>query len=172
MRLAYPKPQSLINPKSYKWHADWSVNVKTREAFHTSGAVFDFSPGWRGHLTPPRGDKCPGGAWKGALRGGTDSFPNCSETRAIRICLEACLLFSEMAWDVCQDCSEHTIGADYYMVNGALWEMAHPTNIGMLCISCLETRIGRKLQSYDFIDAPINVKNEKVQAIIQSSQIF
>lgn len=58
----------------------------------------------------------------------------------------------------CVDCSVNTSSIDeYYMVQFDLWNsvMVHQ-NSGMLCIGCLEDRIGRKLTPEDFIDAPIN----------------
>jgi hypothetical protein len=46
---------------------------------------------------------------------------------------------------------------EYYMVHDALWKLAgmEPDG-GMLCIGCLETRLGRKLVRGDFTDYPIN----------------
>lgn len=55
----------------------------------------------------------------------------------------------------CYDCEVNTSEInEYYMVNFDLWNSV-ATN-GMLCIGCLERRIGRQLVSSDFIDAPIN----------------
>lgn len=56
----------------------------------------------------------------------------------------------------CKDCSVCTLKAkEYYMVNKELWD-----NFGcgksMLCIECLESRMGRTLKASDFTDAPIN----------------
>jgi hypothetical protein len=42
------------------------------------------------------------------------------------------------------------------MVTDEVWETAHPEKRGMLCIGCLEDRLGRQLTSDDFTDAPIN----------------
>jgi len=45
------------------------------------------------------------------------------------------------------------------MVHDHLWAEAgmKPRRIsGMLCVGCLEIRLGRELNSNDFIDAPIN----------------
>jgi hypothetical protein len=67
----------------------------------------------------------------------------------------------------CADCSigTYTIG-EYYMVKKHVWEQAwagrrkpwHGKIDGqeILCIGCLEKRIGRKLTACDFIDAPVN----------------
>jgi hypothetical protein len=58
----------------------------------------------------------------------------------------------------CVDCSvnTHTI-REYYMVQFDLWNSVMVSqNTGMLCIGCLEDRIGRTLTTEDFIEAPIN----------------
>ncbi|MBC9705269.1 MAG: hypothetical protein H9W81_09915 [Enterococcus sp.] len=55
------------------------------------------------------------------------------------------------------DCGENTsVLNEYYMVQFNLWERYVPEHHGMLCIGCLETRMGRELTSADFIDALIN----------------
>lgn len=56
---------------------------------------------------------------------------------------------------VCIDCKVDTLKiGEYYMINDTTWPLRR--NGGMLCIGCLETRLGYKLQSRDFTDAPIN----------------
>ena len=56
---------------------------------------------------------------------------------------------------------------EWYMVRPALWELAwirspnrtvnqFGVSDGFLCIACLEARLGRRLTSADFIDAPVN----------------
>ena len=58
---------------------------------------------------------------------------------------------------LCLDCSENTARLDeYYMVHRAVWSQAVPTGRGMLCIGCLESRLGRELTPTDFTDAPLN----------------
>ncbi len=56
----------------------------------------------------------------------------------------------------CADCPVDTskIG-EYYMVTHNLWR-AHGAGRGMLCIACLENRMGRKLDTYDFLNVPVN----------------
>ena len=54
----------------------------------------------------------------------------------------------------CVDCWIDT-SDEYYMVNDFLW-LDYGAGDGMLCIGCLEQRIGRLLVWSDFIDAPIN----------------
>jgi len=57
----------------------------------------------------------------------------------------------------CLDCGVNTADThEYYMVKNKVWRKAHPEDEGMLCISCLETRLGRVLRHKDFTDAPIN----------------
>jgi len=36
------------------------------------------------------------------------------------------------------------------------WQLAHNSNRGMLCIGCIEQRIGRKLNPLDFKDCHVN----------------
>ena len=42
------------------------------------------------------------------------------------------------------------------MIHNELWAQANPQINGMLCIGCLEIRLGRTLTSEDFTDASIN----------------
>ncbi len=60
----------------------------------------------------------------------------------------------------CMDCGVNTFKTDeYYMVRRPLWLEAtyDEGGNGMLCISCLENRIGRKLKKEDFpMHVPIN----------------
>jgi len=78
-------------------------------------------------------------------------------------------------WPVCTtnccDCGvgTHTID-EWYMVNAGVWNQAwagrrksyHGKVPGqeILCIGCLEKRIGRALCRADFTDAPVNDPNE------------
>lgn len=62
----------------------------------------------------------------------------------------------------CKDC-----GSDYdehYMVHKNIWK-AHGVGRGMLCVGCLEKRMGRQLCRQDFIDAPINMVDSKRQSL-------
>ena len=57
---------------------------------------------------------------------------------------------------LCIDCSIDTFD-EYYMVHDTVWLSVVVTKkSGMLCIGCLETRLGRRLTRADFTDAPIN----------------
>lgn len=58
---------------------------------------------------------------------------------------------------LCMDCSANTLHIDeYYMVTDEVWESSVPERRGMLCIGCLEARLGRTLTGVDFPDYPIN----------------
>jgi hypothetical protein len=150
-------PKSSYAYGDYGWHLAWTVDVAGRTAIHASGLVFKFSSGVGGVAKPPLGGRCPCGAWYGELVGGADSLPApYKEFVAIRLCLEAQQLFSDMASHACQDCPEDTLGGDYYMVHNDLWNRAHPNRVGMLCLPCLELRVGRRLRVSDFTNAPIN----------------
>ena len=59
---------------------------------------------------------------------------------------------------VCKDCSVNTLHInEYYMVTDQVWKLTGLRGYdGMLCIGCLEQRLGRMLNARDFTDAPIN----------------
>jgi len=64
------------------------------------------------------------------------------------------------AWH-CLDCGVHTGQVEceeYYMVSKDLWQSSvkEDEEDGMLCIGCLETRIGRLLTPDDFPPIPVN----------------
>ena len=62
----------------------------------------------------------------------------------------------------CKDCA-----SDYdedYMVQNDFWK-AYGGGDGMLCIGCLEKRIGRKLRRQDFTDLPVNEINPETQSL-------
>lgn len=57
---------------------------------------------------------------------------------------------------MCKDCGLDTLD-EYYMVHDAIWKQSGlPPLGGILCIGCLETRIGRKLVGSDFTACPVN----------------
>lgn len=57
----------------------------------------------------------------------------------------------------CLDCSINTLhNLEYYMLKFGLWKTVNPNDSGMLCIGCVEKRIGRKLSSVDFLKCPLN----------------
>lgn len=51
----------------------------------------------------------------------------------------------------CDDCGESTY-TEFYVVSNDLWDRYAP-GVWMICIGCLETRIGRQLVTADFTDA-------------------
>jgi hypothetical protein len=56
----------------------------------------------------------------------------------------------------CLDCAVDTVAlGEYYMVRDEVWEQAAGDD-GMLCIGCLEKRLGRRLEPRDFLDIPMN----------------
>ena len=79
----------------------------------------------------------------------------------------------------CFDCGIDTLatGGDWYMVHNDLWKLAWPNTkqasgrvekplSEILCLCCLESRLGRTLTPADFTDAPINnqLRRETVRA--------
>lgn len=54
----------------------------------------------------------------------------------------------------CVDCGFDTFHQEYYSVRHHLWPL--PKMGGMLCIGCLEERLGFTLTPEDFIDCPLN----------------
>ena len=63
----------------------------------------------------------------------------------------------------CLDCSVSTLdNREYYMLEFNLWELINPKDSGMLCIGCVEKRLGRTLTSADFLDCPLNDMKREV----------
>jgi hypothetical protein len=54
----------------------------------------------------------------------------------------------------------------YYMVRDGLWLSVNRNVDGMLCLPCLERRLGRSLRAFDFTRAPINERQARVCADI------
>ena len=73
----------------------------------------------------------------------------------------------------CVDCGVDTSSInEYYMVNHDVWaKCGVDRNGGMLCIGCLETRIGRELKADDFLDAPVNQQGFFDQSIRLKSRL-
>jgi hypothetical protein len=57
---------------------------------------------------------------------------------------------------ICQDCGLDTRNYEYYSIKTEIWSTVTKQS-GMLCISCLEKRLGRELQGEDFLECPLNV---------------
>ena len=63
---------------------------------------------------------------------------------------------STLKW-LCLDCKVHTGKAhEHYFVHTLLWMSAVRSEAGMLCVGCLEKRIGRRLVRADFPEVHIN----------------
>lgn len=60
---------------------------------------------------------------------------------------------------MCLDCGVDTSDIDeYYMVHDSVWDQSGMNeHDGMLCIGCIETRLGRTLKADDFSSYPINM---------------
>jgi hypothetical protein len=59
--------------------------------------------------------------------------------------------FTCLDCEICTNCIY-----EYYMVTDDVWSQAHPKSRGMLCLGCLENRLGRKLTGEDFPILPVN----------------
>lgn len=59
---------------------------------------------------------------------------------------------------MCQDCTTDTLElSEYYAVTDGVWAATgFGSDDGMLCVGCLEHRLGRKLSAADFPNYPIN----------------
>lgn len=62
---------------------------------------------------------------------------------------------SKRKW-LCVDCGDNTQLEHYFAKNDVWFGAAGMPETGMLCVGCLETRIGRLLNRNDFTDAHIN----------------
>jgi hypothetical protein len=57
------------------------------------------------------------------------------------------------------DCGQNTFeSGEYFSIKDALWRHINPVIIGILCLDCVEARLGRLLRRSDFSAAPINAK--------------
>jgi hypothetical protein len=67
----------------------------------------------------------------------------------------------------CVDCGVDTINArEYYIVRDEVWPL-DPCG-GMLCVGCLEERIGRRLTPADFTDCPLNTNDRRSSKRLRS----
>lgn len=63
---------------------------------------------------------------------------------------------SKTKW-ICLDCKDNTSKMkEHYFVRTEVWRQAHHSEAGMLCVGCLEARLGRELCPMDFTTAHIN----------------
>lgn len=57
----------------------------------------------------------------------------------------------------CIDCRKDTLANDeHYQLSDHTWRRANPLIIGVLCLDCVERRLGRPLHAGDFTPAAIN----------------
>ncbi len=64
---------------------------------------------------------------------------------------------------LCMDCGVDTDKSqEYYMLKLPVWRKINPQIDGMLCLLCAEKRLGRRLKSTDFSNAPVNQGQAKV----------
>lgn len=69
----------------------------------------------------------------------------------------------------CLDCNLNTYTAhEFYSLHDRIWRKANPKIEGMLCLSCVEKRLGRQLKSKDFQHAPINEENAVFSELLAS----
>ena len=63
---------------------------------------------------------------------------------------------SRKKW-LCLDCGVDTgkIG-EHYMLKDEVWNKVMTTSVGMLCIGCIEVRLGKLLIPADFTDSHVN----------------
>lgn len=58
----------------------------------------------------------------------------------------------------CMDCDINTGEInEYYMLKDSVWSLIVPLQDGMLCIGCVENRLGRVLTKDDFTRYPVNL---------------
>jgi hypothetical protein len=74
---------------------------------------------------------------------------------------------------ICLDCDVNTVETgEYYSLRDDVWLKANPAGAGMLCIGCVETRLGRRLASRDFDGALINhitlAQSERLRARLRN----
>jgi hypothetical protein len=63
----------------------------------------------------------------------------------------------------CEDCGTSTFG-EYYMVHDEVWaDTGMAPDGGLLCVGCLERRLGRRLTPDDFTSCPLNKDNRTIR---------
>lgn len=67
---------------------------------------------------------------------------------------------------LCLDCSVDTGKLnEHYFIQTPIWMQVVGSNKGMLCIGCLEGRLGRQLTKADFTDCTINSPKHESKSI-------
>jgi hypothetical protein len=79
-----------------------------------------------------------------------------------RLTDEEKIALGRVGW-LCMDCSKDTYASEeYYMLWYKVWRSINYKMDGMLCLNCVEKRLGRELTSKDFSKAPINEEQAKI----------
>jgi hypothetical protein len=66
---------------------------------------------------------------------------------------------------LCLDCRIDTGKIhEHYFIQTPLWMKLVGSNQGMLCVGCLELRLGRKLIASDFTNASINTASHEAKS--------
>lgn len=75
----------------------------------------------------------------------------------------------------CTDCDFDT-KTEYFMLEHDLWsKVNNGRRQGFLCIGCVEVRLGRELNAFDFLDAPVNqpeVVHPRNRAVQRSDRLM
>jgi hypothetical protein len=70
---------------------------------------------------------------------------------------------SILPYFLCMDCKKDTNNSnEIYSLKQRIWLRANPLIARMLCLECVERRLGRNLVADDFSRAPINAENAAV----------
>lgn len=85
-------------------------------------------------------------------------------------------IYTQNETAMCYDCGHDTqMMHEYYMLHNDVWWLATRgtpyLSEFMLCIGCVEKRLGRKLHKLDFSMAPINHKNEIKRSLLLKSRL-
>ena len=73
---------------------------------------------------------------------------------------------------LCMDCSIDTGKAgEHYMLLDEIWNQVCSSPLGMLCVRCLERRLGRRLTKNDFNNSYINSMNFAPKSAVLSSRL-
>lgn len=77
---------------------------------------------------------------------------------------------SKRKW-ICADCPRNTKHEHYFVKSEVWFGEAKMPETGMLCVQCLENRIGRRLQPSDFTNAHINNPRKNMMSDLLRSRI-
>lgn len=167
----YPRPSQITNSNvgDFKWHRDWVLSPNLRLTHHRTGlqlmAVPSTSPSANDTLLA---NEPSYRAWSIARVPGTcckaiDSNKGLFQ----RLVHEADELAAYHFAGMCQVCHVDTLesASDYYMLKNRIWRSVCISPRGMMCLSCVESRLGRKLVREDFTGAPINYMSPKLKTL-------